>query len=126
LLASRSAVSRTAWWFRRKEVEKRDMNCCPPNTSPLEAASRAASLLILAGYRGVTLRQTRRTLEHWTPDLGTRDQWLTERAAERWVPEYRREPPEVTVNGQQVGAVALIDSESSARGVAYRRSAAGV
>jgi hypothetical protein len=34
------------------------------------------------------LRQTRRTLEHWTPDLGPYEQWLTERAADGWAPEY--------------------------------------
>jgi hypothetical protein len=72
------------------------------------------------------LRRTRRTLEHWTPDLGPYDRWRAERAAEGWVPEYPWDPPEVSVNGRRVWAVALIDFDSFARGLAYRRPAASV
>ncbi len=67
------------------------------------------------------LRRTRRTLEHWTPDLGPYDQWLTERAAAGWVPEYPWSPTEVPINGRDVWVVALIDTESFARGLAYRK-----
>ena len=74
-----------------------------------------AGSVVWADYREVMLRRTRRTLEHLTPDLGPYDQWLTERAAEGWVPEYPWDPPEVTVNGHQVRAVALIDVDSGHR-----------
>ena len=70
-------------------------------------------------------RRTRRTLEHWTPDLGPYDQWLTERAAEGWVPEYPWSPTQVPVNGRDVWVVALIDAESFERGLAYRNRVGG-
>jgi hypothetical protein len=62
---------------------------------------------------------TRRTLEHWTADLGPYEQWLAERAVEGWVPEYPWSPSQVTVNGREVWPVALIDAESFARGLGY-------
>ncbi len=41
------------------------------------------------------------------------------------MPEYLWEPPEVTLNGRKVRAVALIDVESFARGLAYRKPSPG-
>lgn len=69
----------------------------------------------------MTRRQTRRTLEHWTPDVGTLEAWLARKPEEGWVPEYPWDPPEVSVNGRQVWAVALINSDSFARGLGYRK-----
>ena len=66
-------------------------------------------------------RQTRRTLEHWTPDLGPFDAWLGQLAEQVWVREYPSEPTPVIVNGREVWPVALIDAESFERGLAYRK-----
>ena len=67
------------------------------------------------------LRRTRRTLEHWTPDLGTSEEWLARKRDEGWVPEYPWEPPEVTMHGRRVWPVALIDEASWRHGLAHRR-----
>ena len=54
------------------------------------------------------LRRTRRTLEHWYPDLGAYEDWLAARAAEGWVREHSGALTAVIVNGRQVWPVALI------------------
>ena len=56
-------------------------------------------------------RQPRRTLEHWTPELGNPDAWLASQRAAGWTPEYEQPwiPEPVVVNGRQVWPVALIN-----------------
>jgi hypothetical protein len=61
------------------------------------------------------VRQCRRTLLHWTPDLGDRDAWLEELRAAGCVREYPWEPTPVTVNGRTVWPYALIDVDSFER-----------
>ena len=70
------------------------------------------------------VRLPRRTLVHWTPDLGDRDSWLEELRAAGWVPEYPWEPEPVIVNGRTVWPWALIDVDSFERGLAYRQPGA--
>ena len=66
------------------------------------------------------MQETRRTLVHWNPDMGSWDRWVAELRAEGWVPEYPWDPPEVTMHGRRVWPVALIDEESRMRGLAHR------
>jgi hypothetical protein len=63
----------------------------------------------------------RRTLERWTPHLGTLENWLEELRLSGWVPEYPWEPTPVVVNGRTVCRYVLIDAESFDRGLAHRQ-----
>ena len=87
-------------------------------SSALKPAYRA-----LQAYPGL-MRESRRNLVHWTPDLGNRDVWLEELRLSGWVPEYPWEPTPVTVNGRQVWPYAVIDVASFERGLGYRKPAA--
>ena len=65
------------------------------------------------------MRECRRNLVHWTPNLGDREMWLKELHAAGWVPEYPWEPTPVTVNGRLRWPYALIDADSFERGLGY-------
>jgi hypothetical protein len=53
---------------------------------------------------------TRRTLEHWHPELGPLEDWLAARAERGMVPEYPWDPEPVIVNGVKVLSYALVDA----------------
>jgi hypothetical protein len=56
------------------------------------------------------MRQVRRTLEHWSPDLGPLDDWLTAWAEQGMVPEYPWPSTPIAVKGRQVSPYALVDA----------------
>jgi hypothetical protein len=79
-------------------------------------------LLLDVVYRGAMLRRTRRTLEHWYPELGAYEDWLADRAAEGWVREHSGALTAVIVNGRRVWPVALINELSRNRLLARLRA----
>jgi hypothetical protein len=57
---------------------------------------------MLGRYRQSMLRPTRRTLEHWTRDLGTPQEWLALMREQGWVVEHSWLADPVVVNGRHV------------------------